>query len=173
MILNSIIAAGELVHEERTYIYTRRISGVIDKIPLKDGEYCANQYGDICIKGHICTENVDGHLKIEVEMDKQCEYYTDMDTFRGFGNICKPPKLRKTPVSDKYIADVILAFNLNNETAYVPCIAWGEHALAISEMKVGTQLYVTGRFQSRIYLKDGEERTAFELSLSTIERLEK
>ena len=173
--LNKIILAGELVHKDRPYIYSTRLSGYVDKIPLNDDDnyFAEHQEGDICVKGHIITENKDGHLIIEVQADRQCTYYTDMDTFRGIGHICKKPVLRQTPISNKHIVDVVLAFNIGKETAFIPCIVWGYNALEVALMEVGESLYVTGRLQSRNYKKHDVEHTAYELSISTIERIER
>lgn len=85
------------------------------------------------------------------------------------GVLCKPPTLRRTPLG-RSICDVILAVNRRYGRAdYLPCIAWGQLALQVSEMSVGERLTLEGRVQSRTYtklLENGtEERTAFEVSI--------
>ena len=85
------------------------------------------------------------------------------------GVLCKQPSLRRTPLG-RSICDVILAVNRHYGRAdYLPCIAWGQVASAVSHMSVGDRLALDGRVQSRTYIKQldtgAEERTAFEVSI--------
>lgn len=87
------------------------------------------------------------------------------------GTICKPPVYRQTPLG-RQITDLCLAVpRLYRRSDYIPCILWGRTALAAAEYPVGTCLTLTGRLQSRTYLKTLEDRTetrtAYELSVST------
>ena len=85
------------------------------------------------------------------------------------GVICRPPILRRTPLG-RCICDVMLAVNRRYGRAdYLPCIAWGQVAVAVSQMGVGHPLALQGRLQSRQYTKvlpgGTEIRTAFEISI--------
>ena len=85
------------------------------------------------------------------------------------GALCKPPILRRTPLG-RSICDVMLAVNRRyGRSDYLPCIAWGQLAMQIGAMDVGSILSLEGRIQSRIYTKtvDGqsEQRTAYEISI--------
>ncbi|MBE7008276.1 MAG: single-stranded DNA-binding protein [Ruminococcaceae bacterium] len=85
------------------------------------------------------------------------------------GVLCKQPYLRRTPLG-RSICDVILAVNRHYGRAdYLPCIAWGQVASAVSQMSVGDRLSLEGRVQSRTYTKMLDsgpvERTAFEVSI--------
>ncbi|MBR2929408.1 MAG: single-stranded DNA-binding protein [Oscillospiraceae bacterium] len=85
------------------------------------------------------------------------------------GTLCKPPVLRRTPLG-RSICDVMLAVNRRyGRSDYLPCIAWGQLAIQIGSMEVGSQLRLEGRIQSRIYSKvingETEERTAYEVSV--------
>lgn len=87
------------------------------------------------------------------------------------GTLCKPPILRRTPLG-RDICDLLLAVNRRYRRAdYLPCIAWGQLALACGQLETGDRLCLEGRMQSRTYLKTiGEvtqERTAFEISISS------
>ena len=90
------------------------------------------------------------------------------------GFICKNPIYRQTPFG-REITDILLAVNrAYNKSDYIPCIAWGRNARFCSKMKVGTEVKVTGRIQSRIYEKkyeDGtiEQRVAYEISIANLE----
>ena len=91
------------------------------------------------------------------------------------GTVCKPPVYRQTPLG-RQITDLCLAVpRLYRRTDYIPCILWGRTALAAAEYPIGTELTLTGRLQSRTYLKNlgetSETRTAYELSVSACERI--
>lgn len=90
------------------------------------------------------------------------------------GFICKEPIYRKTPFG-REITDVLLAVNrAYNKSDYIPCIAWGRNARYMAELAVGSNLRIWGRVQSRTYQKrlgnEIKERTAYEVSVSKIER---
>jgi single-stranded DNA-binding protein len=85
------------------------------------------------------------------------------------GTLCRAPGYRKTPLG-REICDIMLAVPRSySRTDYLPMIAWGGAARAVSVMGSGQSLYAAGRFQSRAYTKviDGEaqEMTAYEISV--------
>ncbi len=84
------------------------------------------------------------------------------------GTVCKEPKLRRTPMG-REICDLMLAVNRSyGRSDYIPCIAWGAVARRAAGWSVGTQAALTGRLQSRDYIKmEGDtpvRKTAFEIS---------
>lgn len=89
------------------------------------------------------------------------------------GYICKTPIYRTTPFK-REICDVLIAVNrAYNKSDYIPCIMWGRNARFVQNMQVGEKLTVTGRIQSRVYVKNLgddkiEERVAYEVSVSKI-----
>lgn len=90
------------------------------------------------------------------------------------GVICKNPIYRKTPLG-REICDLMLAINRRYGRAdYLPCIAWGRNAYSASQLAIGTTVSITGRIQSRNYIKvmDGVEypKTTYEVSVSTIDK---
>ena len=92
------------------------------------------------------------------------------------GVLCKPPVLRRTPLG-REICDLMLAVNRRyGRTDYLPCIAWGSLARRCAELAPGNRVELEGRLQSRVYTKrlgeTSEERTAFEVSVSVLERLD-
>ena len=87
------------------------------------------------------------------------------------GNLCKPPVYRRTPLG-REICDVMLAVNRSYRRAdYLPCILWGNNAREGATYDIGTPILLTGRLQSRRYIKvlgeEREERTAYEISAIT------
>ena len=90
------------------------------------------------------------------------------------GTICKRPNLRNTPMG-REICDFMLAVNRRyGRSDYLPCIAWGAKARQTARYHVGTTVALSGRLQSRQYVKviDGiqEEKTAYEVSVMDLER---
>lgn len=87
------------------------------------------------------------------------------------GNLCKTPVYRITP-SNRKISDILLAINRNyNKSDYIPCIAWGNNAVNLSKLYVGSHISIEGRIQSRNYIKKDAQgncinHTAYEVSIS-------
>lgn len=80
------------------------------------------------------------------------------------GNICKQPIYRTTPFG-REICDFMLAVNRDyGRSDYIPCIAWGKYARLVSMLNVGETVALSGRFQSRKYLKVHEDGSSAEMS---------
>jgi len=90
------------------------------------------------------------------------------------GFICKKPIYRTTPFG-REICDVLLAVNRQyNKSDYIPCIAWGRNARYSENIKVGENVKVWGRVQSRSYQKTLENsevitKVAYEVSVIKME----
>ena len=92
------------------------------------------------------------------------------------GFICKTPIYRRNPFG-REITDLIIAVNRAfNRSDYIPAIAWGKNAVYSENLEVGSNVMLWGRLQSRNYNKrisdeETEVRTAYELSITKIEKL--
>jgi len=92
------------------------------------------------------------------------------------GTLCRPPAYRTTPLLRK-ISDLLIAVNRPyHKSDYIPAIVWGSRAQDVRQMQVGERVVLTGRMQSREYIKriEGEPdrvRTAYEVSVSRIRRV--
>ena len=92
------------------------------------------------------------------------------------GFICKTPIYRRTPFG-REITDLIIAVNRAfNRSDYIPAIAWGKNAVYSENLEVGSNVMLWGRLQSRNYNKkiseeETEIRTAYELSITKIEKM--
>lgn len=85
------------------------------------------------------------------------------------GYLCKTPTYRHTPLG-REISDLMLAVNRSyNKSDYIPCICWGRSAYYAKGLEAGNGIRVAGRIQSREYDKNGETKTAYELSVNLIE----
>ena len=188
--LSGVIEKIELSHSklsEKFYciqLNSFRQSGTIDSIRCIASEIYINglQEGmSVEIFGNIRTRNVsDGaktHLDVFVFVNDikntgdSCENCVLLDGF-----ICKTPIVRDTP-NGRRLSDVLLAVNGNfGKSSYIPCIIWGRNADRVAMCKVGTEIKLKGRLQSREYVKrleDGTEeiRTAYEVSVMCFEEV--
>lgn len=173
-------------------VYTQRLSGYADKLPCIVPEVnlpyiYEGQTVGIC--GEVRTRNVEAdgksHLEIYVfvkETGTCGEEDTNYVELRGF--IRRKPNLRETPLG-RTICDVFLKVSrVDEETEvsytqfdYIPCIFWGRQALRVAEMEVGKEISITGRLQSREYVKQNlfgecETKTAYELSVVELKGVE-
>ena len=91
------------------------------------------------------------------------------------GTLCRKPNLRVTPMG-REICDLLLAVNRRyGRSDYLPCICWGHTARTAERWDVGRRVRLSGRVQSRPYLKQTdsgtEERVAFEVSATEVATL--
>ena len=92
------------------------------------------------------------------------------------GTIVKKGTLRITQFSGTNVTEAIIASKSNNgyQHAYVPVIFWDEMAEEVFfNYKVGSEITIQGRFQSRDYVKkpkggSAELKTTFEVSANRI-----
>ena len=184
-----IASAFEFSHEVygegfyRAFISVNRTSGAVDTIPLIVSERLVDVSQDytnenVCICGQYRTYNRQEENKnslvinvfvtefiLEAEQSDVNEIYLE-------GYICKKPTFRETPFG-RQISDFIIAVNRNySKSDYIPCICWGRNALFMSGLNVGDYIQLSGRIQSREYVKDNQTHVAYEVSAHSIEIME-
>lgn len=165
-----------------TYIAVKRLSGVLDKLPITIREDVANvdsihKGQRVKLIGQIRTYNkIEGEksrLKINVYVTEieETKEEQDINKLELEGHICREPIYRITPLN-REITDTMIAINRTYTVSdYIPCIVWGNNAKLIVNVDVGSNIKVKGRLQSRTYIKkyeDGSEenRVAYEVSIS-------
>ena len=200
---NKVILVGEVIekykksHEtfnELFYIFkisVKRLSGDTDELEIVISEKILSndliKIGNtIVVDGEIRSynyimENEERRKLILSVFVKEVKELKDEDLTTNevtlIGYICKKPIYRKTPFG-REIADILLAVNrVYGKSDYLPCIAWGRNAkFAETNLNVGDKAKITGRFQSREYLKKNgeteEKKVAYEISLAGIEKVE-
>ncbi len=160
-----------------------RLSGTVDTLPILASETLLSQTeitngNTLRITGQIRSYNsrslIGRRLVISVLADTMelCDAPHDNEVHLH-GTICKEPSYRRTPLG-REICDVMLAVNRPYRRAdYLPCILWGRTAQEAAYYPIGTPLNLTGRMQSRNYIKligeRAEQRTAYEISVITAE----
>ena len=183
-------AAPEFSHAGRGETFyafpleTRRLSGAVDKINIVARRELMSpelrEAGKLRVTGELRSFNNrrgEGAKLVITVFAREIAFCDDADenTVRLAGTLCKQPNLRTTPMG-RDICDLMLAVNRRyGRSDYLPCITWGLRAREAAGWQVGDRAHLTGRIQSRGYIKliDGEayERTAFEVSVVEIEKL--
>ena len=168
-------------------LMVKRLSGTVDEIPVVISE---EDYQNIKsespvalkLRGslHSLNKMVDGKSKLLVYfstteiLDYSNDYYdfeNQINIFNGY--VCKEPVYRVTPLG-REICDLFIAVNRSNgRSDYIPCICWGRAATFAKNLRIGTNLSIRGRFQSRQYNKTNsngeiEVRTTYEVSISSM-----
>ena len=174
----------------KTKVSTIRTSGTKDFIPVLISEVIAEGITTgnyVEISGELRSfdwtdQEGKEHIKIflfvnEISLIDEYEENENFISIKGF--ICKEPRFRKTP-SGRCISDLLVAVNrLYGKSDYLPCIVWGKNAMRANEWKVGDELIIQGRVQSRRYFKkfspyseDGEWKEVYEISASCVAKTE-
>lgn len=156
----------------------KRDSGKADIIPLLISEKLIDfnkKYNCVHIGGEFRSHNQHdedkNRLRLYVFVNSMAAVEAEDNVNDVFleGYLCKQPNHRYTP-QGREIADVMLAINRQyGKSDYIPCILWGRNAYFVKDLKAGSSLRVAGRIQSREYIKNGEHKTAYELSVNLVE----
>ena len=159
----------------------KRLSGVVDRLQILATEELleetmVDESCSLCVTGQIRSYNSHkpGGRRLIISVLAETMELTDLphdNRVSLLGNLCKPPIYRRTPLG-REICDIMLAVNRSYRKAdYLPCILWGNAARQGETYTVGTPLLLTGRLQSREYIKViddlSEHRTAYEISAIT------
>lgn len=185
-LVGSMASGFEFDHElygERFYkirLAVDRNSGTVDYIPVLVSDRLINvkdTYIGKCIhiKGQFRSYNkhdVDKNrlmlyvFALEVEVSDEGKSVNDV--FLS-GHLCKLPVYRETPMG-RAITDIMLAVNRSyNKSDYIPCICWGRSAYYVRGLNIGDCVRLAGRIQSRQYIKGGETKIAYEVSVHIVE----
>lgn len=167
----------------RGFLSVPRLSGTVDSLPLMlpermkplpEAGACLRVGGQL--RSYKKQYESGNRLMVTVFV-KDCEPGDVPENhIELFGYLCKPAVFRTTPFL-REITDLMLAVNrAYGKSDYLPCIAWGKNARMARDIVVGDPVHVSGRLQSRAYVKtlpDGNTytRVAYEVSCSTIEKL--
>lgn len=167
----------------RFFLEVERLSGTADVLPVIAAEDVLNTMdlsggGRIEVRGQLRSFNSrapSGRKLIlsvyAAELETSDEGPENLVELTGA--LCKPPVYRRTPLG-REICDVMLAVSRPyHRTDYLPCILWGRTAQAAAQLPPGAQRALTGRLQSREYVKllpgGSETRVAYEVSAAAAE----
>ncbi len=191
--VNSDISFSHEIYGEGFYKFilkVARLSDVVDFIPVTISERLLDnlnlQLGDhIEVNGQFRSynnyNNYNNENKLllilfarEIRLVAEDEKVTNPNYIYLNGYICKEPGYRTTPLG-REICDILMAVNRSyNKSDYIPCITWGRNARYSSSLKVGENIKIWGRIQSREYQKkvsltESITKTAYEVSISKME----
>ena len=170
----------------RFYLEVPRLSGAVDVLPViaREDVLSAMELSDgemLTVTGQVRSHNVreDSRRRLLIFVLANlivCEDGEPLNDVVLEGPLCREPTYRKTPLG-REICDVMLAVPRAFRRAdYLPCILWGRTALECAQFHTRDILRITGRLQSRTYTKvlesGSEERTAYEISALTAQRVE-
>ena len=146
---------------------------LLDSVAVEEAE-------KLCVVGQLRTFNNrrgEGAKLVITVFAKEISFCSEEDSnlVQLSGTLCKAPTLRSTPMG-RDICDLMLAVNRRyGRSDSLPCICWGIRAREAAAGQVGTKLRLTGRIQSRNYIKLTEEgpveKTAFEVSVTEAEEI--
>ena len=193
---NRVFLSGEIVSEAKFshevygegfyefFVKVMRLSGQADILPVTVSERLISER-DLKVGSTLCAvgqfrsynklENGRSRLMLTVFVREPVDAppAKNPNSIVLSGYICKPPVYRTTPFN-REIADLLLAVNrAYNKSDYIPCIAWGRNARFVQNLKVGDRVALSGRIQSREYVKRLSETqsvtmTAYEVSVSKL-----
>ena len=164
---------------------TKRTSGVEDTVPCLISDHLCDieqiKHGTVVdingqFRSHNHRDQKEKRRKLQLNvfvMDIQFieETNHEIDKIWLDGYLCKEPEYRVTP-RGREVTDILVAVNrAYGKSDYIPCICWGRNAIYASGLKVGTYLQCKGRIQSRVFMKEGNAKTAYEVSLVSLKAI--
>lgn len=144
-----------------------RLSGVEDVLPVlvREDKMVPIEAGDcVSIVGAVTTKNWCNHLSIKIspEVMTVTEPVGCINEVEIDGYIARAPYAKEICKSNKMITDFLIAINHGETSDYIPVIVWNRLARMTSDLECGRRIRITGRFQSRKYLKPKEDGTILE-----------
>lgn len=157
----------------------KRLSGQVDEIPIIVSDRLINPNQSylgkkVKIEGNYRSYNQHTDDKVHLILSVFAQNISfnddeDENTISISGSLCKDVVFRTTPLG-REIADILVAVNrLYDKADYIPCVAWGRNARYLRDnYNKSDSIEITGRIQSRKYIKNDEEKTAYEVSVISI-----
>lgn len=203
--INNITLCGKLIEKgpaftsksgevcARCIMSIERLSGATDTIdviipdsvaPIEYLDKVVAVDNKLTIQGEIRTANYTADekrkLRVYVKVNSISEEELDelpQNDVRIVGVICRKPMYRHTPLG-RVVTDLMIAHAPDGKKVsyYIPCIAWENCGLRLTDLPVGTMIDAKGRYQSRKYNKIIDnvktEMTAYEVSINSFEVIE-
>ena len=162
----------------RGYIEVMGLGGIPNRLPIVTEKRILNE--DIKVGSYI---KVNANLRTrnykKNEIDKVDVYafaydikpnnkagkFANQVTMEGY--ICKPLKTKYTPTGNKLCMTILANNRENGIVNYIPIVIFEENDRKAEKLKVGDLIQLEGRFQSRIYWKNKEPKTAYEVAVSS------
>lgn len=121
------------------------------------------------ISSHLSDEGIDNYIFVYVVKPNE-ENVINKFEFEGF-TVTKPLFNNKLK-SKKKLTTVMLAIDNGTRSYSVPLLIWGLNAEVSKLFELGTHIKVTGKIQSRDFVRDGIDRHVLEFSVDRLEVIE-
>lgn len=113
------------------------------------GSLCSHLHteaGKNRLRLYVFVETIELYLHQEVPEFNNCIYLK--------GRIHKAPYMRTARGSGKTITDLfITVIRKGNKWDFISCLTWGGGALMAGKLKIGDEIILKGRLQSRVYFE--------------------
>ena len=164
----------EYAYHERGYpvyegmLAVPRLSGEIDHLPIICDEHLMNAYevgANIALAGRLEHRDRAAYPDVKYRLVIKVEFVTQANLHKRnivalSGHVCRNPIFRKTPKGRDLCELMVAVPRGTGRQDYIVCIAWNGTARYALTLAVGASVSVSGRFQSRDYIKrlpDGTE----------------
>lgn len=190
--VNFVLASGRITEEfqishfqnGKTFLKTNlsvpRLSGIEDTVPIViessmlKKDVAVGSYAEV--NGRFCSflkhdgKSVERYVFVSnmsiTDREEELEFPIGTNEIFLDGRLKFDPIYRKTPLGRTISEFTLACFRKNKKnTDRIPCVAWGDTAMKIAGMPVDSRMKVTGRIQSRTYLKNQEKKTFYEVSV--------
>lgn len=189
---NQITLSGEIIEEphythkcngETFFEFTMKVlrnSGTADYIVCTVSEILVNELKEnryVEVTGEIRSRNTKkGGLSVFVMVNSARERGScDVNTTKINCFLCTKV-IQKETFSGRELSTFLVASHRNNneQSDYIPCVAWGRDATRMANMPLGTEITLYGRLQSRKYVKalEGEELLTREVREVSVRRID-
>lgn len=190
----TIVSDFEYSHEmygEKFYtvfIESQRLSGNKDVLKAMVSDRLMNVKENhvnqrIIINGEFRSHKDEKKLSLflfaqEIQLLDEMQSGLDENSIEIRGFIVKKPFHRVTPLGRDIGDTAIAVHRAYGRSDYIPCIIWGRNSRFATTLEVGTEVIVSGRMQSREYVKhisdtETETRVAYEVSIEKIDVAER
>lgn len=158
----------------KVFMSVKRTSGNRDEIPVvipqrffKENKIWIGQKAKIC-----------GQIKYNHEYYVLAKTATFVETVIEDGNevelmgfVFEMSTIRQTSSSKRTIMNfTLICYDEMMNYCRIHCIAWGSNAWYLqNSISLNSYLFIRGRLQSRKYVKKGEEKTMYQVSVNHIE----
>ena len=145
-----------------------RNSGILDFADIVFGASLPEglAMGDrLAVSGFLCASDTEGGgLLVCIVPERTENDAEDCNELALSGALCRRGALRSLRSGR-----MICSFTLVQGKNHIPCVGWGEDAKRVARAKLGANIKLSGRLQSRIYQKDGRARETFEVCCINID----
>lgn len=164
----------------RGYIEVLSISRISNRLPIVIDERLIKETNidvgsAIKINANLRTRNYEENkvdvyaFAYDIKLNNKNSKYTNQVVLEGY--ICKQPQIRYSPTGDKLYSTVLANNRENGIVNYIPIVFFEKNSGEAKQIKVGDLIQLKGRFQSRTYWKNKEQKSVYEVAISTFRKI--